>query len=176
MQYLFLMESDDLFVTGTLEYLVPGNEGRVLDGRRTPGYIESFDTESCMFIWRITAFEDKGKCWEIPAEQIGNYQFRIGSVVQTEQEVAAIDVQCKTYHQQLSIPMDLAAYRITESLIAEQENRAIAWLKKYSRFVRKKKSFDFNAQTGDIWVSIPLAELQGNYAELRIYQIDMDLM
>ena len=143
------MESDDLFVTGTLAHLVPGNEGRVLDGRRTPGYIESFDKESCMFIWRITAFEDKGKYWEIPAEQIGSYQFRSGSAELTEREVAAIDVQCKTYHQQLSIPMDVAAYRITESLIAEQENRASAWLKKYSRFVTKKKSFDFHAQTGD---------------------------
>lgn len=73
------MESDELFKTGALADLVPGNEGRVLDGRRTPGYIESFDKESCMFVWRITAFEDKGNCWEIPAEQIGSYQFRIGS-------------------------------------------------------------------------------------------------
>lgn len=68
-----IIETDDSFDTGTLAHLVVGNEGRVLDGRRTPGYIEHYDAESAMFIWRITAFEDAGKCWEIPAEEIGSY-------------------------------------------------------------------------------------------------------
>lgn len=153
-----LMESDDLFVTGTLEYLVPGNEGRVLDGRRTPGYIESFDTESCMFIWRITAFEDKGKCWEIPAEQIGSYQFRIGSAELTAQEVAAVETRCKVFQNTISIPMDEDSYQITDSLISEQEEYAVIWLKKHSRFLTKKKSFDFNAQTGDVDLFCDLGE------------------
>ena len=143
------IESDDLFTTGTFAYLVPGNEGRVLDGRRTPGYIESFDKESCMFIWRITAFEDKGKYWEIPAEQIGSYQFRKNSVTLTNQEAAAIEDQCKVFCQQLSIPIDEEAYRITDTLIAEQEKCAIAWLKEHSCFIAKQKSFDFQTQIGD---------------------------
>lgn len=153
-----LMESDDMFATGTLAYLVPGNEGRVLDGRRTPGYIEAFDKESCMFIWRITAFEDKGKCWEIPAEQISSYQFRIGSAELTKQEVAAIEAQCEAFQNILSIPMDGESYQITDSLITEQEGHAVAWLKKHSRFIAKKKTFDFLAQTGDIDLFCDLEE------------------
>ena len=66
-------ESDDNFENGTLYHLVVNNEGRVLDGRRTPGFIESYDEESEMFIWRITDFEDKGRCWEVPVDEIGNY-------------------------------------------------------------------------------------------------------
>lgn len=56
-------------------HIVPGNKGRVLDGWRTPGFIEKYDDESAMFIWRIADFEDKGKCWEVPAEEILAYQF-----------------------------------------------------------------------------------------------------
>lgn len=61
---------DELFEQGTLYHLVPGNEGRVLDGRRTPGILEIYDSESAMFVWRITDFEDKGEFWEIPAEGV----------------------------------------------------------------------------------------------------------
>ena len=45
-----MLESDDNFENGTLHHLVANNEGRVLDGRRTPGFIESYDEESEMFV------------------------------------------------------------------------------------------------------------------------------
>ena len=38
-----MLESDDNFENGTLYHLVADNEGRALDGRRTPGFIENYD-------------------------------------------------------------------------------------------------------------------------------------
>ena len=44
------MEPDGHFLPGKLPLLAPCNTGRALDGRRTPGYIESFDPNSALFI------------------------------------------------------------------------------------------------------------------------------
>jgi len=143
------MESDDLFENGTLAHLAIGNTGRVLDGRRTPGYIESYDAESAMFIWRITDFEDKGLCWEIPAEEIDRYQFRKGSTKLSPAAIEAIAVRCRHFQQPLRILKNAASYEHTQMLIREQELFASAWLEQNSRFIQKKKKLDLNAQTGD---------------------------
>ncbi|WP_283683256.1 hypothetical protein [Parablautia sp. Marseille-Q6255] len=142
-------EPDELFETGSLKHLVPGNEGRVLDGRRTPGYIESFDPESCMFIWRITAFEDAGKCWEIPAEQIEQYQFRKSCSTLSRAAVEKLSAQCKAYQKQLTIPVTSQSQAAARVSIAKQELQTAAWLKEHSRFIQKGKRFDFHAATGD---------------------------
>ncbi|MBC8591169.1 hypothetical protein [Wansuia hejianensis] len=52
---------------------MPGNKRRVSDGRRISGFIEKYDDESAMFIWRITDFKDKGKY-----QQKKNTRRRIG--------------------------------------------------------------------------------------------------
>lgn len=142
------MEPDELFDSGSLKYLVAGNEGRVLDGRRTSGYIESFDKESCMFIWRITAFEDKGKCWQVPAEDIVQYQFRKGCPTLPQEAVMEITDLCKAYQKQLTIPVTPQLQYTSEELISKQEVFAGDWLRKHSRFIRKGLGFDFHAVTG----------------------------
>lgn len=142
------MEPDELFDSGSLNHLISGNEGRVLDGRRTSGYIESFDKESCTFIWRITAFEDKGKCWQIPAEDIVQFQFRKGCPTLPQDAVTEIAGLCKTYQKQLTIPVTPQAQSASYELILKQEILAEKWLKKHSRFIHKGLSFDFHALTG----------------------------
>ena len=69
------MLPDTEFVPGTIAFLVEGNYCRLLDGRRTPGMIEKYFDDSAMFRWRIMDFEDKGKCWDVPAEGVTCYQF-----------------------------------------------------------------------------------------------------
>lgn len=119
-----IVESDEFFDNGTLYHLVPGKQGRVLDGRRTPGYIESFDFGTCMFIWRITAFEDKGKCWEIPAEQISSYQFRKNSKLLDGTVVEQISKQCEKFKEKLDISCIEENLMDTEALISEAEEDA----------------------------------------------------
>ena len=69
------MKPDSEYFYGDLSFLVPGNVCRLLDGRRTPGFIEEVCTESAMFRWRISNFEDKGRYWDVPLEHIDDYQF-----------------------------------------------------------------------------------------------------
>lgn len=135
------MEPDGAFETGTLEHLVPGNEGRVLDGRRTPGRIESFDPDSAMFIWRITGFEDAGQCWEIPAEQICSYQFRAGSDRLSREESIRIGQRCEVLNRPLEIRVMDAAREM-----AEWETWAGSWLAEKGEF---RGVLDFAGKTGE---------------------------
>lgn len=132
-----------------MPHLTPGTEGRVLDGRRTPGFIEKFDSDSAMFIWRITDFEDKGKYWEIPAEQISNYQLRKGSTLLHAKEVAKIEKSIQKFSKKLDIKMPTSVYKATEERIEESITKTKDWFVEKSRFLQKDKKIDFNAQTGD---------------------------
>ncbi len=153
-----IMESDDLFENGTLYHLVSGNQGRVLDGRRTPGYIESFDIESCMFVWRITDFEDNGKCWVIPAEQIASYQFSKNSTLLDDITVKQIKNQCEKFKEKLIIPFDKENLNHTEYVISSTEKEALLWLQKHSQFVHKQKHLDISANVGDNDLYIDLSQ------------------
>lgn len=132
-------EPDTHFETGTLAHLTPGTEGRVLDGRRTPGFIEKFDSDSAMFIWRITDFEDKGKYWEIPAEQISNYQLRKGSTLLHAKEVAKIEKSIQKFSKKLDIKMPTSVYKATEERIEESITKTKDWFVEKSRFLQKDK-------------------------------------
>lgn len=84
------MRPDDEFVKGELSFLVEGNKCRLLDGRRTTGYIEKYDNGSAMFRWRITKYEDKGKYWDLPAELVTKFQFEKDSEQLNENKVNII--------------------------------------------------------------------------------------
>ncbi len=142
------IESDCNFETGTLAHIVCGNEGRVLDGRRTPGYIESYDENSALFVWRITDFEDKGKCWEIPAEQISSYQFRRGSKMLVDRELESITKRCEALNKDLNIDKRASDRANTEELISQCATEAILWIQNNSRFIRDNEALDFCADTG----------------------------
>lgn len=145
-------EADDLFIPGTLAHLVVGNEGRVLDGRRTPGYIEDYDAESAMFVWRITAFEDKGKCWEIPAEEIGSYQFRRECKTLSAEDVKSISKRCEVLKRPLQIKKNAEQREKTEARIAKKEEDALAWCKEHSRFVKSGKPLCLNNDVGESYL------------------------
>jgi len=69
---------DREFVDGELKLLVVGNFCRLLDGRRTPGRIEAVFPSSASFRWRILDFEDEGRHWDVPFEDVVKFQFEIG--------------------------------------------------------------------------------------------------
>ena len=164
-----IVESDDHFDVGTLAHLVVGNEGRVLDGRRTPGYIESYDNESAMFICRITAFEDKGKCWEIPAEEITSYQFRKGCPLLLPSEVTQISERCIVLNQQLVIPKYETNRAATENSISVQEQFAHDWIVNNSLFYKTESQFDFSAKEGNHCL---FSDLEHYLNELGLYELE----
>ena len=64
------MLPDTYFHPGDLKYIVPGNEGRWLDPRRTPIRILEVKPASGFFIVEILDFEDKGARWEVQLESV----------------------------------------------------------------------------------------------------------
>jgi hypothetical protein len=66
---------DGAFVPGELAHLVAGNEGRLLDARRTPVAVTGVIVETGMFAVEVRGFEDAGARWELPVEDVGRFQF-----------------------------------------------------------------------------------------------------
>lgn len=140
---------DSCFEKGRLYHIIPGNKGRLLDGRRTPGIIERYDDETAMFIWRITDFEDKGRFWEIPAENIGSYQFEIGSKKLSEDDTERIKKKCKEFQGKLIINGEKSELENTLKLIDREKRKTKDWFLNQSQFVRLGKSqLDMEAKTG----------------------------
>lgn len=106
------------FVPGQIAYLVAGNHCRLLDGRRTPGVIEAYFPESAMFRWRILDFEDKGKFWDVPAEDATRYQFAKGAKTIDHNAVLAVLEATNKYRTNVS-PEELAKVHISEDLATE---------------------------------------------------------
>jgi len=82
------MLPDTYFHPGDLKYVVPGNEGRWLDPRRTPIRILEVKPASGFFIVEILDIEDKGARWEIPLESVDRCQFAPGSATASEADTA----------------------------------------------------------------------------------------
>lgn len=143
-----LREPNDLFETGTLAHLVPGNRGRVLDGRRTPGYIESYDPNSATFVWRITGYKDQGRCWEMPAEYVNCFQFRKDSPKLPANRVSALQAACDHFSQRLNIPLPLQIPEATQTALKDATQAAADWLGQHSDFFRQYSVLPLSAQTG----------------------------
>lgn len=166
-----ILEPDDNFDNGTLAHLVVGNEGRVLDGRRTPGFIEHYHEDSAMFIWRITGFEDAGKCWEIPAEQINCYQFRKDSSLLSQDEVSRISERCQELSRILRIPKSAKVFAETQQAIAEQEKTACEWIMQHSAFYQAGIGFDFDAKEG---IALLYEDLERYLRASGLYELEQE--
>ncbi|NLM06089.1 MAG: hypothetical protein GX219_04115 [Tissierellia bacterium] len=129
--------SDKYFEVGNYSHLVSGNVGRVLDGRRTPGFIEKYDPESAMFIWRITDFEDKGEIWEMPAESISSFQFELESKKLAQKEVEIIEETCEKFSENLIIKGKEEDLIKTEGNIKNLKNEIKDRFIKESEFIKK---------------------------------------
>ncbi len=144
------MLPDSYFETGTIAHIVAGNKGRVLDGRRTPGFIESYNAESAMFIWRITDFEDKDNYWEIPAEEIKNYQFEKKSAKLGINNIKIIEDKCKIFEQKLKITSNKNELNTALKLITDKKLLIKNWLIEQSEFVKfGHLKLDITAKTGN---------------------------
>ena len=141
-------EPDELFEPGTLAHLVPGNRGRILDGRRTPGFLESYDPDSATFIWRITGYEDAGDCWEMPAEYVNSFQFYPEGARLRPEQVTTIQAACDHFSQRLTIDLDPEATRATLEAIQKSALDAADWLEKNSSFFRQGGVLRLSEPTG----------------------------
>ena len=126
---------DSEFEPGSLELLVTGNHGRLCDSRRNPIRIVGLRLEAGYFVVRIEDFEDKGAEWEIPFEQVSQYQFALGSQRAGPETVAAYRSKAKKLGQPLIVEADREAATKTEAWIRKSVIEAEAWLLPHSTFL-----------------------------------------
>ncbi len=142
------MISDDLFVAGALKYLVIGNECRLLDKRRTPGFIESIDMDGGFFRWKISDFEDKGKFWDVEFERANAYQFKKDSAELTSTEVDEINLRVVALDKCIDIAESESNKFNTKKSIASKVVEIESWLNRSSKFFNTTPSIDFQSLHG----------------------------
>lgn len=142
--------SDEGFQPGELRFLVVGNSCRLLDGRRTPGRIEAYDPRSAVFTWRITAFEDKGKSWEVPAEEIRRFQFPGDARRLTGPARREIQERVAALNKLLDLSPEPEEKARTEQALRKETEAVSGWLEKHSRFFSEQDSLDWEALTGPV--------------------------
>jgi nucleoside-diphosphate-sugar epimerase len=119
---------DSEFQPGSLSLLVPGNEGRLLDARRTPMRIVGVDPDEGTFELEIRAFEDSGAHWSLPFEDVDGYQFAAGSQAASEQLLDLYTQTARRLDRPLLIDADPEARTSTLNLLDAQRRHAADWL------------------------------------------------
>jgi hypothetical protein len=109
---------DSEFAPGELRHLVPGNAGRLLDARRTPVAVTRVDEELGVFEVEIAAFEDAGARWELPAEDVGGFQFARACAHASADAVAALHFAVGRFDRLTEVSCDPAAREETLRRVA----------------------------------------------------------
>lgn len=150
------MLTDTCFHRGDLKYLVPGNEGRWLDPRRTPLRVLDVKRTSGCFVVEILDFEDKGARWELPLECVDRCRFAQGSAEASTTDIALYTEIISRLDRALEIPADLSCRKTSEASIAAQRADIGAWLESESTFLRSGAPLDVSGRTGNeaLWTDL----------------------
>ncbi len=139
---------DSYYLPGHTKFLVPGNKGRLLDGRRTPGYIEKIWPEYGMFRWHITGFEDRGSFWDLPAEYVNRFQFEPDSAEMGDGEMEELQERVKHFSRPLNRDIDPARREAEQKEISLRKKKAQKWLGNNSEFFSSGTALDLSARRG----------------------------
>lgn len=129
--------SDTEFETGQLAHIAVGNQGRLLDPRRTPVSVVDILPSVGMFAVRIEDFEDKGAVWEIPFEDVSNYQFFKGSKRIHVDQLAEFTRLVERFDKTDKIECDPESKIATMRSLQTCCRKASSWLEAHSSFFAK---------------------------------------
>ncbi len=142
------MAPDADFLPGELRWLVPGNEGRLLDPRRTPVRVVGVALETGHVVLEIAAFEDRGARWALALESVDGLQFAKASAAASDADVAAFTGAVARLDRPLAIAADPERARETREALAAREAEAAAWLRERSAFVRSGARIEARGRDG----------------------------
>ncbi|NNF44995.1 MAG: hypothetical protein HKO59_03655 [Phycisphaerales bacterium] len=144
------MLPDSAFTPATLDHLVVGNRGRMLDQRRTPVTIVGVVETTGFVVLRIDDFEDRDATWSIPFEEIDRYQFALDAQRVDDATRRRLAATVTRLNHPLCVPADGAQRALTEKRVAGEEKRAAAWLATASRFIADSRPLpDPDTRRGD---------------------------
>ena len=134
---------DEDFEPGELGHAVVGNEGRMLDPRRTPVRVVEVRPATGYVVVEITAFEDEGACWEIEVERLDRYQFARGSSRAKGMRLAELEDAVRRLDRPLALSVDAEERERSGQRLAAARGEARDWLDGHA--VR----IDLSSRTGD---------------------------
>jgi hypothetical protein len=168
------MAPDADFLPGDIELLCEGNACRLLDARRTPGRIEKLMDECAMFRWRITAFEHAGRFWEVPAEDVVDYQFAKGAARLAPDRVRTLRAAIWEFQLPLVVEASQETLGETQSAISLAQDEVKAWMVAESEFLRNGEKLSLGSRVGSVslardltkyMASLGLGEIERKTAE-----------
>ncbi len=139
---------DSDFERGSLEHLEIGSQGRALDYRRTPIRVRELREAPGLAILEILDFEDKGNTWDVPFEEIGSFQFALGSRRADSAAVARYKAIGERLNARTTIPRDEGARGATLEELAEAEREAAEWVRVRSTALQTGVRPDFSRTEG----------------------------
>lgn len=155
---------DSEFQPAGLEHLVEGNEGRMLDLRRTPIRVVAVHEERATWVLELLAFEDKGAHWECPfGALVERFQMEPSAATVSPEQTARFEAAIKRFDVPLDVPADEAARAATEARIAELRADCARWMDAHATF--PPADLDLTRRTGHE----PL------YTDLRAWLATLDL-
>jgi hypothetical protein len=119
---------DGDFEPGRLGHILTGNEGRLLDQRRTPVRIGALRSEQGLFEVEILAFEDRGASWWVPFEDVGRYQFARASATASERELAERRAAVRRFDRPLHVRSRQGASEGSRGQLQSERASAARWL------------------------------------------------
>jgi hypothetical protein len=119
---------DSEFVPGALGHLVVGNRGRLLDARRTPLTVAAIEPQIGAFEVQIDAFEDAGARWEVPLEDVAEFQFARDAARAAVDVVAELEAAMARFDRLCAIECEPAARAATLRRVAAERACAGEWL------------------------------------------------
>jgi hypothetical protein len=143
------MAPDSAFETGRLDHLVVGNEGRLLDARRTPVRVVGLRPELAFFEVEVLAFEDRGARWELPMDAVNRFQFTLDARPADPATVAAYTDAVRRFDELVEIPIDGTRRSATLERLAHEQVAVMSWFTEWSRWAQGDRVLDFDALSGD---------------------------
>ncbi len=119
---------DSGFEPGELEHLVAGNEGRLLDPRRTPVRVVGVDLATGHFTVELLAFEDAGARWDVELERVATYQFARGCDRADAGTVEEMRLAVARLDETIAIEADPAVRGQTMARLDAERAAARGWL------------------------------------------------
>ena len=140
---------DEAFRPGRLEFLVPGNTGRLLDPTRTPIQVVELKDTTGSFVVEILAFEDKGAKWEVPFEEVNQFQFDSESLHAEVANLSRFRKIMSRLNQLLRIPAMRSNRIDSDQRIASLRQKISRWLDRESAFLSSGASWEPSSGTSD---------------------------
>lgn len=120
--------------------------------------IQATDFDGGFFRWQITDFEDKGKYWDVPIEDVAQYQFAKNSKVLGDEGVDKLVQLARRYAQALIITPTSHQQESFQIEVKKVSDIARNWLLNKSTFFSTHQLFDFQNARGSHHLSVDLLQ------------------